>query len=97
MEALQAGLGRVSQGTLTDFQSDIEANVIRETNWSRAIKAAAARGESGTVALLAAAGLQASDWSKVPAHHIYHIVSALRTVGLDAEARMIAAEAVSFG
>jgi hypothetical protein len=92
-----AGLGRVSQGTLTDFQSDIEANVIRETNWSRAIKAAAARGESGTVALLAAAGLQASDWSKVPAHHIYHIVSALRTVGLDAEARMIAAEAVSFG
>lgn len=92
-----AGLGRVSQETLTSFQSDIETNVTRETNWSRAIRAAAARGESGTVALLAAAGLQASDWSQVPAHHIYHMVSALRTVGLDAEARMIAAEAVSFG
>ena len=92
-----AGLGRVSQDTLTSFQADIETNVARETNWSRAIRAAAARGESGTVALLAAAGLQASDWSKVPAHHVYHMVSALRTVGLDAEARMIAAEAVSLG
>ena len=92
-----AGLGRVSQDTLTSFQTDIETNVSRETNWSRAIRAAAARGESGTVALLAAAGLQASDWSKVPAHHVYHMVSALRTVGLEAEARMIAAEAVSFG
>ena len=92
-----AGLGRVSQDTLTSFQSDIGTNVIRETNWSRAIRAAAARGESGTVALLAAAGLQAADWTKVPAHHIYHMVSALRAVGLDAEARMIAAEAVSFG
>lgn len=92
-----AGLGRVSQDSLTSFQSDIETNVTRETNWSRAIRAAAVRGESGTVALLAAAGLQASGWSDVPAHHIYHMVSALRAVGLDAEARMIAAEAVSFG
>ena len=92
-----AGLGRVSQNTLTSFQADIETNVTRETNWSRAIRAAAARGESGTVALLAAAGLQASDWSKVPAHQLYHIVGALRTVGLEAEARMIAAEAVSLG
>ena len=83
--------------SLTSFQSDIGTNVTRETNWSRAIRAAAARGEAGTVALLAAAGLQASDWAEVPAHHIYHMVSALRTVGLEAEARMIAAEAVSFG
>jgi hypothetical protein len=92
-----AGLGRVSQDTLTSFAADINANVTRETNWSRAIDAAAARGESGTVALLAAAGLQGPDWSKIPAHHIYHMVSALKAVGLDAEARMIAAEAVSFG
>ncbi len=91
------GLGRVSAETMTNFSTDIEVNVTRETNWSRAIKAAAARGESGTVALLAAAGLQAPDWSKVPAHHLYHIIGALKTVGLDAEARMIAAEAVSFG
>jgi hypothetical protein len=29
------------------------------------------------------------------ARHLYHIVSALRRVGLEAEARMIAAEAVA--
>lgn len=92
-----AGLGRMSAATLTDFSSDLEVNITRETKWSRAIHAAAQRGESGTVALLAAAGLQASDWTKIPAHHLYHMVSALRTVGLEAEARMIAAEAVSFG
>ena len=92
-----AGLDRVSEATLAEFAEDIETNVTRETKWSRAIKAAANRGESGTVALLAAAGLQASDWTKVPAHHLYHMIGALRTVGLEAEARMIAAEAVSFG
>lgn len=92
-----AGLGRVSDDTLANFASDIEVNVTRETKWSRAIQSAAARGESGTVALLAAAGLQASDWTNVPAHHLYHMVAALRTVGLEAEARMIAAEAVGFG
>jgi hypothetical protein len=92
-----AGLGRIASGTLTDFSSDLEINIARETAWSRAIRAAASRGESGTVVLLAAAGLQVADWSKVPAHHLYHMVSALRTVGLEAEARMLAAEAVSFG
>jgi hypothetical protein len=91
------GLGRVSGQTLAGFASDIEVNVTKETAWSRAIKAAAARGESGTVVLLAAAGLQAADWTKIPAHHLYHMIGALRTVGLEAEARMIAAEAVSFG
>jgi hypothetical protein len=92
-----AGLGRMSADTLTDVSSDLEVNIVRETKWSRAIRAAAGRGESGTVALLAAAGLQTADWTKVPAHHLYHMISALRTVGLEAEARMIAAEAVSFG
>ena len=92
-----AGLGRISAETLTDFSSDIEVNITRESKWSRAIRAAASRGESGTVVLLAAAGLQASNWSNVPAHHLYHMVSALRTVGLEAEARMLAAEAVGFG
>jgi hypothetical protein len=91
------GLGRVSAATIASVADDIEINVTKETAWSRAIRSAAERGESGTVALLAAAGLQASDWTKVPPHHLYHMVAALRTVGLDAEARMIAAEAVSFG
>jgi hypothetical protein len=92
-----AGLGRASPGTLSSIAEDLEVNLTLQSKWSNALTAAAERGESGTVVLLSAAGLQAADWTKIPPHHLYHIVSALTKVGLDAEARMIAAEAVSFG
>jgi len=45
---------------------------------------------------MAMAALQAPSWSSVPANHLYYIVRSLRQVGLEAEARMIAAEAVTF-
>jgi hypothetical protein len=91
------GLGRSSSAAVAEMGEALDRNLMKQTSWSKAIGAAAARGESGTVVLLAAAALQAPSWSKVPPHHLYHIVKALKTVGLDAEARMIAAEAVSFG
>jgi hypothetical protein len=91
-----AGLGRIDAEAQADFGGDLEVNVTRQTAWSRAITAAAERGEQGTVALMAIAGLQAPSWSIVPANHLYHIVRSLRQVGLEAEARMIAAEAVTF-
>jgi hypothetical protein len=47
------------------------------------------------VALLAAVGMQTADWARLPPAHLYHIVAALHQVGLDPEARMIAAEAIS--
>jgi hypothetical protein len=59
--------------------------------------AAAARGERGTVALLCGVGLQARGWDGVPASHLYFITAALRRVGLDPYARMIAAEAMTRG
>ena len=92
-----AGLGRIDAEAQADFGGDLEINITRESNWTRAISAAADRGESGTVALLALAGLQRPDWSSIPANHLYYIVRSLRQVGLEAEARMIAAEAVTFG
>jgi hypothetical protein len=46
---------------------------------------------------MAVAGMQAPSWASVPAHHLYYIVRSLRQVGLEAEARMIAAEAVTLG
>ena len=92
-----AGLGRMDAETQQDFAEKIEANITRETVWSRAISAAAERGESGTVVLLAAAGMQGSSWARVPARHLYYITRSLQQVGLEAEARMIAAEAVTLG
>lgn len=93
--AALAGLARLPG---SDPQALAEAQgftLAANSRWSRAIAAAAARREQGTVALLAAVGLQAAQWSDLPAAHLYHVVSALHRVGLDPEARMIAAEALT--
>ena len=91
-----SGLGRIESDARKDFASDLKVNITRQTAWSKAITAAAERGEQGTVALMAMAALQAPSWSAVPANHLYYIVRSLRQVGLEAEARMIAAKAVTF-
>lgn len=91
-----AGLGRVEAAAITDFSETLGTNVRKESLWSRAIAAAAQRGESGTVVLLAAAALRGTGWQDIPPQHLFHIVRALKQVGLDGEARMIAAEAVSW-
>ena len=41
--------------------------------------------------------LQGTGWDRMTGRHLYHIVYALNRVGLKAEARMIAAEAVARG
>ena len=41
--------------------------------------------------------MQGSSWDQMTPRHLYFIVSALNRVGLQAEARMIAAEAVARG
>ncbi|OHD09873.1 hypothetical protein [Sphingopyxis sp. RIFCSPHIGHO2_12_FULL_65_19] len=88
-----AGLGRLDAEAASAAASDLGVDLGKQTRWSRAIMAAAERREPGMVALLAAAGMQ-GEWAKVPPYHLYHIVRALREVGLAPEARMIAAEAL---
>ena len=88
-----AGLGRIDSGQAASAAGDLDMNLGKQTRWSRAIMAAAERREPGMVALIAAAGMQ-GDWSKIPPYHLYYITRALRDVGLEAEARMIAAEAL---
>lgn len=89
-----AGLGRIDQSTTVSWAEDLKMDWGRQTRWSRAIDAAAARGESGTVAVLTAVGMQGRGWDKVSPRHLFHIVRALKRVGLEPEARMIASEAV---
>lgn len=90
-----AGLGRLNMADLARIAPDIGFRTGYSSRWSRAIAAAARRGERGTVALLAAVGMQGSDWRYLPPEHLLHIVSALRRVGYEPEARMIAAEAIA--
>ncbi|MBP6030391.1 MAG: hypothetical protein KA533_03075 [Sphingobium sp.] len=89
-----AGLGRIGGETLRDAAEDAGVDFRARSRWAVAIADAARRGEKGTVALLAAAGMQTTSWNRMPPEHLYHIVAALHRVGLNPEARMIAAEAI---
>ena len=88
-----AGLGRLSQGDVGGFDVDLD----RQTRWTRMIDRAAEVGNPAMVSLLAGLGMQGESWSQMTPLYLYHITSALRRVGLEAEARMIAAEAVARG
>lgn len=92
-----AGLGRLTRATAQDLSNRQRLGLYRASRWSRLIGQAADVNNAALVALLAGVGMQGSDWSKMTPRHLYHIVAALRRVGLDAEARMIAAEAVARG
>lgn len=89
-----AGLGRIGNADFQALAGGAGLILRARGQWERAIDAAATRGEPGTVALLTAVGMQAPDWNRLPPEHLYHIVAALHKVGLDPEARMIAAEAI---
>ena len=92
-----AGLGRLDTGSVSSLSAQLGLNLGRESPWSRKIDRAAELGNPALVALLAALGMQGDGWDKMTARHLYHIVRALDRVGLSAEARMIAAEAVARG
>ena len=92
-----AGLGRVDANTAGSFASKLEIDLDRQTKWSQLIDQAALVNNRELVVLLAGLGMQGSGWDKMTGFNLYHIVSALNRVGLGAEARMIAAEAVARG
>lgn len=90
-----AGLGRIDSSSLSDAADDLEMNFSRKSKWAVEIEKAAAAKQAGTVAILAAVGLQGNGWERMNPYHLYFITKSLREVGLEAEARMIAAEAIA--
>lgn len=90
-----SALGRISDPDLAAFSERVELDLSRQTKWSRAIARAARLNNRTLVTLLAGLGMQGDSWQRMTPRHLYHIVSALNRVGLQAEARMIAAEAVA--
>jgi hypothetical protein len=93
--AALAGLGRLSGEDAASLAAASGFRLGGESRWTRALDRAARARQPATVALLAAVGMQTSDWGGVPAHSLFRIVRALRVAGLEYEARMIAAEAVA--
>lgn len=92
-----AGLGRLDMSAANGLAGDLGVNLERQSPWSRKIDLAAERRNPALVALLVGLGMQGDGWDKMTARHLFHIVRALGRVGLSAEARMIAAEAVARG
>lgn len=92
-----AGLGRLSEGDAASLSGELDFDLARKTRWTAMISRAAEVGNPALVAMLAGLGMQGSSWSQMTPLHLYHITSALTRVGMVAEARMIAAEAVARG
>lgn len=92
-----AGLGRLSAGDARALAGDLGVDLMRQTRWSRMISQAADVGNPALVALLAGLGMQGAGWDAMTPLHLFHITAALNRVGMQAEARMIAAEAVARG
>ena len=86
-----AGLARLDPAVAQSYGVDLQG----DNGWTRAIDRAAAEGRPGEVLVLSAVGLQAQDWRSVSPGALFHIVNALRVVGLGSTARMVAAEAVT--
>ncbi|MEL7196899.1 MAG: hypothetical protein AAGL10_01155 [Pseudomonadota bacterium] len=90
-----AGLGRIRSEDLEEFSGDLEIDLDRSTRWTQMISRAADVNNPTLVALLAGLGMQGEDWGQMTPLHLFHLVRALDRSGLNAEARMIAAEAVA--
>ena len=90
-----AGLGRLPAAQVEQLAQSLDVKVGAQNSWTRAIDTAAERREAGTVLLLAAVGMQTPNWRGVPPEVLYHSVAALRAVGQEGTARMIAAEAIA--
>ncbi|WP_165362135.1 hypothetical protein [Qipengyuania thermophila] len=90
-----AGLGRLHDGAAADLARDLGADLTPRTRWALTIERAAQADNRVLVALLAGLGMQGESWERMTARQLFQIVSTLRRVGMEAEARMIAAEAVA--
>ncbi|WP_293970878.1 hypothetical protein [Sphingomonas sp.] len=93
--AALAALGRLPSADAAAIAQDIGMPLGGRTAYGRALDRAVTGNQPGTVAMLVATGLQTPAWSGVAPADFYRMIGALRAVGLDGEARMIAAEAMT--
>ena len=90
-----AGLGRLSDADAAELAARLGVTLGQPSSYGAALRRAVSARERGTVALLVAVGMQTPKWSGVPAADFYQMISAMRAVGMESEARMIAAEAMT--
>src|SRR3546814_14736029 len=67
---------RMSADDAERAAKELDLGIGAINSWTRAIDRAAAQNQPATVMLLAAVGMQGSDWRAVPPENLYHIVAA---------------------
>ena len=90
-----AGLDRMRTGDQMKLLQDYQVGFDNHSSWGRMLLRAADQGEPATVALLVAVGMQRTGWEGLSPAMFATMIRALHNVGLDGEARMIAAEAMT--
>jgi len=90
-----AGLGRLTDADAAKLATRLGVTLGQTSAYGNALRRAVSAHERGTVALLVAVGMQSPTWTGVPAADFYQMISALRAVGMENEARMISAEAMT--
>ncbi len=93
--AALSGLDRLRTEDQMRLLQDHEVGFDNSSIWARLLLQAADRGETATVALLVAVGMQKTGWNGMSSAMFATMIRALHNVGLDGEARMIAAEAMT--
>jgi hypothetical protein len=90
-----AGLGRLGDADAAKLAKRLGVTLGQPSAYGNALRRAVSARERGTVALLVALGMQSPTWTGVPPGDFYQMISALRAVGMENEARMISAEAMT--
>jgi hypothetical protein len=90
-----AGLGRIDSETATALNRSYGLGLGRTSAWTRLMSEAGTRRQSGSTLLLAAIGMQASSPERIPSAHLFQALKAMRSAGLEGQARSIAAEMIA--
>ncbi|KKC25474.1 hypothetical protein [Sphingomonas sp. SRS2] len=90
-----AALDRLQTEEQLQLLVEYKVGFDNQSNWARMLLQAADRKETATVALLVAVGLQRTGWAGLSPAMFATMIRALNEAGMDGEARMIAAEAMS--
>ncbi|AEI37525.1 hypothetical protein [Zymomonas mobilis] len=93
--AALAALKRINQEDSAWLQQHYDLSFSDHNGWIAALDRASLHHAPATVALLVAIGMQNRPWRMVAPSSFYHMLAAMENVGLDSEARMIAAEMMS--
>ena len=87
-----AGLGRIDSETATALNRSYGLGLGRSSSWTRFMVEAGMRRQPGSTLLLAAVGMQAANPERIPSAHLFQALKAMRSAGLESQARLIAAE-----